>query len=54
MVGLDLDLVVYFGTEGGDKVRSGVVEGGGARDVSKEVVAYEFFLGAPNCPSLFV
>jgi len=54
VVGEDLYLVVYFGTEGGDKVRGGVIEGGGARDVSKEVFDYKFFLGTPNFPSFFV
>jgi len=54
VVGMDLYLVVYFGMEGGDKVRGGVIEGGGVRDVSKEVLGYKFFLGAPDSPSLFV
>jgi len=46
--------MVNFGTEGSDKVRGVVVEGRGARNVSEEVLAYEFFLGAPDLPSLFV
>jgi len=54
VVGTDLYLVVNFGMEGGDKVRGGVVEGGGVRDVSEEVLDYKFFLRAPNFPSLFV
>jgi len=54
MVGTDLYLVVDFGTERYDKVGGVVVEGGCARDVSEEVLAYKFFLGAPNLPSLFV
>jgi len=54
VVGEDLYLVVNFGTKRGDKVRGVVVEGGGARNVSEEVFAYKFFLGAPNFPSLFV
>jgi len=40
--------------EGSDKVRGAIIEGGGARDVSQEVLAYKFFLGAPDFPSLFV
>jgi len=54
MVGKDLHLVINFGTKGGDKVRGVVVKGGGARDVSEEVFAYKFFLGAPDFPSLFI
>jgi len=54
MVGKDLYLVVDFGTERGDKVGGAVVKGGGARDVNQEVLAYKFFLGAPDLPSFFV
>jgi len=54
MVGTDLYLVVDFGTEGCDKVGGVVVKGGCARDVTEEVLAYKFFLRAPDFPSLFV
>ena len=54
MIGKDLYLVVNFGTEGSDKVGGTVVEGGGTGDVSKEVLGYKFFLGAPDLPSFFV
>jgi len=54
MVCTDLYLVVNFGTEGSDKVGGAIVEGGGMRDVSQEVLAYKFFLRAPDFPSLFV
>jgi len=48
VVGTDLYLMVNFGMEGGDKVWGGVIKGGGTRDVSKEVLGYKFFLGAPD------
>ena len=51
---MDLYLVVNFGTERGDKVGSVVIEGGGTRDVSEEVLCYKFILGAPDFPSLFI
>jgi len=40
--------VVYQGTEGGDEVWGEVVEVVDARDVSKEVFAYKFFLWTPD------
>ena len=47
-MGADSDLVVYQGTEGRDEMRREVVEVVDARDVSEEVFAYKFFLGAPD------
>jgi len=54
MVGADLYLVVNFGTEGSDKVWGAVVEGRGMGNISKEVLGYKFFLGAPDFPAFFV
>jgi len=44
--------VVHQGTKGGDEMCREVVEVMDARDVSEEVFAYEFFLGAPDVLSV--
>ena len=52
MLRVDSDLVVHQGTEGGDEVWREVVEVVDVRDVSEEVFAYKFFLGAPDVLSV--
>jgi len=48
VLGADKYLMVYQGTEGGDEVWGEMVEVVDARDISKEVFAYKFFLRAPD------
>jgi len=50
----DVDLVIHTRPKGGDEMRIGSVEGGGARDVSEEVPVYELVLRTPDFPSVFV
>jgi len=53
-LGADKYLVVYQGMEGGDEVWGEMVEVVDTGDVSEEVLAYKFFLQAPDSAPIAV
>ena len=48
------DLIIYKGTERGDEVDGECVKCLDIRDIEQEVLAYKFFLWAPDLVPLFV